>query len=170
MNYDRSFKSKMNNDQGQLFEKMILLGCDHYKKKGLAVVEKTPEPFSVKKKMANGAFIGQFQKSKKAQPDFQGTLAGGRSIIFEAKTTQEDRIKQSVVSTAQSDYLRMHTELGACTGVCVQVRKTYAFVPFSIWDDMKILYGRKYMTEEELKEYEITTFGFIGFLDYVGEV
>ena len=35
---------------------------------------------------------------------------------------------------------------------------------------MKILYGRKYMTEEELKEYEITTFGFIGFLDYVGEV
>ena len=102
---------------------MILLGCDHYKKKGLAIVEKTPEPFSVKKKMTNGAFIGQFHKSKKAQPDFQGTLAGGRSIIFEAKTTQEDRIKQSVVSTAQSDYLRMHTELELVQGCACKLEK-----------------------------------------------
>ena len=35
---------------------------------------------------------------------------------------------------------------------------------------MKILYGRKYMTEEELKRIRNYYFCFIGFLDYVGEV
>lgn len=167
--YSKSVQSKMKNEQGKMFEKLILAGCDYYKRKGTAIIEKTPEPFSVKRKMQGGQFVGQFHKNQKAQPDFQGTLTGGRSIIFEAKSTLEDKIKQSVVSDAQFNYLKLHEELGACAGVCVQVRKTYAFIPFSIWKDMKELYGRKYMTENEIKKFEVNTFGYIAFLDYVTE-
>ncbi len=83
--YSKSVQSKMKNEQGKMFEKLILAGCDYYKKKGMAIIEKTPEPFSVKRKMQGGQFIGQFHKNQKAQPDFQGTLTGGRSIILKLR-------------------------------------------------------------------------------------
>ncbi|EOJ53967.1 hypothetical protein IGL07_002178 [Enterococcus sp. DIV1368f] len=52
--YSKSVQSKMKNEQGKRFEKLILAGCDYYKKKGMAIIEKTPEPFSVKRKMQGG--------------------------------------------------------------------------------------------------------------------
>ncbi|GGC88231.1 Holliday junction resolvase RecU [Enterococcus wangshanyuanii] len=165
--YSKSEISKMNNERGKRFEKMILAGCSHYQKKQIAKIGKTPEPFSFKKKLPKGQFVGQFRRSEKAQPDFAGTLNTGRSIIFEAKTTHEDQISQSVVSKNQADELDIHLSLGAYAGVCVEVNKTVAFVPWIIWKNMDEFYGRKFMTEKELKAYAVETPGHILFLNYV---
>lgn len=162
--YSRSDRSRKNNDQGKQFEKLILAGCTYYEQKGIAIIEKTPEPFGVVKKFKDGTFTGRFHK--KAQPDFQGTLSNGRSIIFEAKSTESDRINQNVLTMAQQEYLENHFKLGAYVGVCVQIRKTYAFIPWKIWRSMKEDKGRKYMTESEISFYSIKTPGFISFLEY----
>lgn len=165
--YSKSVISKMNNERGKRLEKMILAGCSHYQKKRIAKIEKTPEPFSVKKILPKGQFVGQFHKNEKAQPDFAGTLNTGRSIIFEAKATVEDRINQSVVSKNQADDLDFHLSLGAYAGVCVEVNKTVAFVPWIIWRNMDEFFGRKYITEKELEPYSVETSGYILFLNYV---
>lgn len=167
MTETKSQKSKQNNAQGKIFEKMILAGCKEYRQKGIAEIEKTPEPFSVVKLLGKGKFTGQFHKNQKAQPDFQGTLNNGRSIAFEAKCTTDIQIKKSVISKAQQEYLQYHTELGAYTGVCVLVNKTCGFIPWIIWTNMKEFYGRQYMTEEEVENFAVETFGHIRFLNFL---
>ena len=136
-------------------------------KKGIAEVEKTPEPFSVTRKLGKGRFEGQFHKNLKAQPDFQGTLGNGYSIAFEAKCTLKDRINKNVVSEAQQSYLDSHTAMGAYTGVCVMVNKTVGFIPWSIWINMKEFYGWEYMTEEEVSNFAVKTPRQINFLDFI---
>ena len=41
------FQNMMNNAQGRYFEKFIEGGCIYYREKGIAVIEKVPEPFKV---------------------------------------------------------------------------------------------------------------------------
>ena len=43
----RQYQNTVNNAQGRIFEDAILCGCAWYMRKGLAVVDKTPEPFRV---------------------------------------------------------------------------------------------------------------------------
>ncbi|WP_321382721.1 Holliday junction resolvase RecU [uncultured Enterococcus sp.] len=163
----RSHKSKMNNAQGSAFEKMIVAGCAAYKKRGRALIEKTPEPFKIIRKEDGGRAIVQFQKHEKAQCDFKGVLNDRRAIIFEAKTTTEKRMNQERLSAAQLEQLTAYEKMGAVVGVCVLINKTAAFIPFSIWSHMKSIYGRKYITEEEAEIFQVETPGTIQFLNYV---
>ncbi|MBP1040397.1 Holliday junction resolvase RecU [Vagococcus sp. BWB3-3] len=164
--YNHSFRSRVNNARGHSFEEMILQGCEYYRRKGLAEISKTPEPFRVIQKLGDGEF--KVRSAGKAQPDFQGTLLGGQAIVFEAKysLSKERRINKSVLSAAQESYLRSHYEKGALTGVCVGVHNTYAFIQWNIWEEMKSRYGRKYMTEKDLGPFKVLTPGMIRFLDY----
>lgn len=163
----RSHKSKQNNAQGSAFEKMILAGCVAYKMRGRALIEKTPEPFKLIKKEAGGRAVVQFQKHEKAQCDFKGVLNDRRAIIFESKATTEKRMNQNRLSDAQFDQLTEYEKMGAVAGVCVLINKTAAFIPFSVWGNMKAIYGRKYITEEEAEVFQIETPGMIQFLNYV---
>lgn len=163
----KSYKSRMNNNQGSAFEKMILAGCANYKKRGRALIEKTPEPFKIIKKEAAGRAVVQFQKHEKAQCDFKGVLNDRRAIIFESKATTEKRMNQDRLSAAQFEQLTGYEEMGAVAGVCVLINKTAAFIPFSIWSNMKGIYGRKYITEEEAGIFQVETPGTIQFLNYV---
>lgn len=162
MNYSQAYRNRSNNDRGKLFERLIDQACWNYRVKEIAIVEKTPEPFSVKKKNKDGTFTGYFIGN--AQPDYKGTIVGGRSIVFEAKVTSMDRISQNVVTNFQASCLEMHEQLGAVVGVCCMINKTVAFVPWSIWKDMKSIYGRKYILEKELREFQVPTPGYIDFL------
>ena len=93
----QQYKNRLNNAQGQHFEREILAGCRMYESHGIATIDKTPEPFRVtSKNHRTGEFTGRF--STHAQPDFQGTLYGGRSIMFEAKRTSKDRITRNVLT------------------------------------------------------------------------
>lgn len=166
MQYSKSWQSRANNNRGQQLEQLIVLGCQHYRSKGIAEIDKTPEPFRTTKTNRDGTFEGRFTGN--AQPDFQGTIKGGRSIVFEAKATSTDSLKQSVLSDEQSKRLASHYYLGAICGVCCNIGKTFAFVPWSDWEQMKDLHGRKYLTEQDLQDYAVRTPGYIDFLRGIG--
>ena len=132
----QQYKNRLNNAQGQHFEREILAGCRMYESHGIATIDKTPEPFRVtSKNHRTGEFTGRF--STHAQPDFQGTLYGGRSIMFEAKRTSKDRITRNVLTDTQMDVLEKHSRLGALCGVCICIQDDFFFIPWNVWRDMK---------------------------------
>ena len=104
------YQNAVNNAQGHSFEEYIKAGCALYSRQGRAEIDKTPEPFRVMEKLGGGIFKGRF--TAPAQPDFQGTLAGGRSIVFEAKHTTTDRLKRDVLTGEQQDTLARHHRMG----------------------------------------------------------
>ena len=165
----QQYRNAVNNAQGHSFEDYIKAACTLYSQQGRAEIEKTPEPFRVTaKNRKDGTFSGRF--TARAQPDFQGTLDGGRSIVFEAKYTMTDRMKRAVLTDEQMKRLKHHHERGALAAVCVGIQNDFFFVPWLIWDDMKNLYGRQYVTADDLKELRVKFNGSVLFLDYVGSV
>jgi len=161
-------RNRLSNAQGQHFEREILAGCRRYKDLGLAVIDKTPEPFRVMKKNPNGVFTGRF--TALAQPDFQGTLKNGRSIVFEAKMTLKDRIQRNVLTDTQMQALEAHEGLGAFAAVCVSISNGVYFIPWEAWRDMKDIYGHQYVTPEQIAEYEVKFDGSVRFLEYKNKV
>lgn len=150
---------------GGYFENIISASCDYYLSRGLAKIEKTPEPMKpLGAKNRKGQFLACY--TKQAQPDYGGTLKGGRSIYFEAKHTDDERIEQRRLTQEQQDDLETHHKLGAIAFVLVSMSLTDFYrVPWPVWRDMAEIYGRKYMTHAELSRYEVpATAGFIKFL------
>ena len=160
----RRYQNAVNNAQGHFFEDAIKAGCAVYAARGRAEVEKTPEPFRViSKSEKGGIFKGRF--TAHAQPDFQGTLAGGRSIVFEAKHTTTDRLKRDVLTDEQQAALERHARMGALAAVCAGIGNDFFFVPWEVWRDMKERFGRKYVTAADLKPFRVRFNGAVLFLD-----
>ena len=164
----RSYRSAKANNQGHSLENYIAAACEYYKRTGAAVVEKMPEPFRVTSSGRDGTFSGRFTAN--AQPDFMGTLDGGQAIVFEAKHTSTAKLQQSVITDTQWDALDAHWQAGAKAGVCVSIGDTFAFIPWGTWKEMKRIYGRKYLTAEDIEMYRIRFDGRALFLDYVHAV
>ncbi len=140
---------------GEHFENMITASLNWYRDKGVAYVEKTPEP--MKPLRAPNRF-GQFLACyvKQGQPDFKGTITGGRSVVFEAKHTDADKIEQSRLTYEQVDSLETHHKLGAAAFVMVSVGlESFYRVPWGVWRDMKEIYGRKHMKVADLEPYRV---------------
>ena len=150
---NRSAIGKYNNELGPGFETEIGFSCEIYRAAQEAIILKTPEPFRVLQKGENGRFIGVF--GHHAQPDYTGTLKGGRSIIFEAKATATDRIKYGVLSETQVKLLNEHNLLGALCFVLVQIKDRRFAVPWNVFSRMKEIYGHQYVSCDDIKEYEI---------------
>jgi recombination protein U len=163
----RRLRAQISNAQGHYLEGYLKAACEYYKQWKIAEVEQTPEPFRTTKTNRDGTFTGRF--TSKAQPDFIGTLKGGKTIVFEAKYTSTDRIKQCVVTDTQEESLRNHHEMGAYAGVVAGVKEIIAFVPWEVWETMKERYGRKHMTEADLEPYRVKFNGSALFLDYMHE-
>ncbi len=163
----QQYRNRLSNAQGQRFENEILTGCKMYERHNIAVIDKTPEPFKVtSKNHKTGEFTGRF--TKHAQPDFQGTLKGGRSIVFEAKQTTKDRITRNVLTDTQMNVLEQHNRLGALCGVCIGIQDDCFFIPWNVWRDMKEMYGRQYLKAEDIEEYKVRFDGAVHFLQNVG--
>ena len=162
------YQNKVNNAQGHFFEGAIKAACALYSERERADVDKTPEPFRVMEKSRDGIFKGRF--TARAQPDFQGTLAGGRSIVFEAKYTTTDRMKRDVLTKEQQDALERHAARDALAAVCAGIGDKFFFVPWQMWRDMKQLYGRKYVTAADLEPLRVRFNGAVLFLDYAHDV
>lgn len=151
---------------GNCFEAMISGSCDYYLYRGLAKIEKTPEPMKpLGPKNCKGQFLACY--TKQAQPDYKGTLKGGRAVVFEAKYTDDDRIEFNRLTKEQRDDLEHHYKLGAVSFVLVSMGLTECFrVPWPVWRDMAATYGRKYMTRDELLPYKVPVVAdFVKFLD-----
>lgn len=144
-----------NKREGEAFEFHIEAALLRYKEAGIAEIEKTPEPMKqIGRKNHKGQFLACY--TKRAQPDFKGTLPGGRSIVFEAKSTRQDRISQGAVTDDQRDRLEAHYKLGALAFVLVAMNLENVYrVPWEVWRDMKQIYGHKSMNRDELEPYRI---------------
>ena len=144
-----------NRAAGNTFEDIILRACKHYWLSGQAAIDKTPEPMKPIRDLGNGRFVACYVK--KAQPDFQGNLLGGRAVCFEAKPTETDRIKQEAVNEEQARVFDIKEALGAICFVLVSFGfRDFFRVPWAVWRDMRANFGHKYMTMEEGDKYRLT--------------
>lgn len=152
---EKQEQGRKNRAEGQMFEAVLDRTFAYYSEKGYALIDKTPEPFKIIKRLEQTRFIGCF--IKRAQPDYKGTIKGGRSVIFEAKYTSTDRITQDRVSDAQWSYMDRATELGARCFVLAGFKSGGIYrIPWPVWSDMKKKFGHKYVTEKDLSEYRIS--------------
>lgn len=141
--------------QGNQFEQQVLNACSILSKLGEAAIDKTPEPM---KPLAPPNAYGQFKAcyTKKAEPDFHGSIIGGRAVLFEAKSTTAGKLEQSRVLEKQQETMDKYTELGAHCFVIVTFDEVRAYrVPWAHWQTMKERWGRKYVTEEDLSTYRL---------------
>lgn len=153
--YRASIQGKRNRADGLEFEGTIDEACEYYKGIGLAYIEKTPEPMKpigvLNRNM--GHFKAVFTKA--AQPDYKGTMKGGTAVVFEAKHTETDRIKQDAVTQEQWDSLDLHEAMGALCFVLVSLGLRYYRVPWAKWKTMKADCCHKYMNAADLEPYEV---------------
>lgn len=150
----KQYQGAISKAKGKFFEQYIDKAFDYYRFKGLAVIEKTPEPMRPTKSLGNGKFIAFFEK--KAQPDYEGTLKGGRSIKLEAKFTSAEKMEQSRVLPGQAENLTLHQRLGAACFIIAGFNSGEVYrIPWNVWQNMKELFGRKYVTEADLEKYRV---------------
>lgn len=160
-----SIAGKQHRIAGETFERYIQSSCDWYREGGIADIEKTPEPMKpLRKPNERGQFLACY--TKQAQPDFSGTLKGGRSIKFEAKHTDDQRIDRSRLTAEQMDELERHHRMGAACFVLVSFSlQQFSMIPWPVWRGMAETYGRKYITATEAKTFAVpATAGVIKFL------
>lgn len=164
---NKALINKRSRDSGKLFESYIDTACEYYRMIGRAEIEKTPEARTVVGRTGDRNSKLLCVNAKKSQPDYKGTMRGGTSIVFEAKHTDTGRIEQSRVTAEQADRLEAHYKLGAFCYVVVSFGfQLYARIPWSVWRDMKGIYGRKYITKEEAEEYKVPLpNGIVAFLE-----
>lgn len=157
-NVQRSQRGLQSKRAGEHFENLIAASLSWYKDKGVAYVEKTPEPMRpLRPPNRQGQFLACYIKA--GQPDFKGTLTGGRAVVFEAKHTDSDRIEQSRLTDEQVASLTEHHRLGAAAFILVSVGLQDFFrVPWEVWRDMKDIYGHKHMKLAELEPYRVQYF------------
>jgi len=161
-------RGRRNNAQGHIFEEQLKKACQIYSMDQRAEVDKIPEPFRVLEKLKNGIFKGRF--TAPAQPDFQGTLAGGGSIVFEAKYTTTDSMERNVLTPDQMDSLEHHHHLGAAAFVCIGIVDQFFTIPWIYWRDMKKYYGRQYVTQRDIQNWRVRFSGAVLFLDFVHDI
>lgn len=155
----QSLRNARSRQMGAAFEELIDRSCDYYEEQGIAVIEKTPEPMRTLRPLGNGRFEAVY--TKQAQPDYKGTLIGGYSIVFEAKHTDTDRIKRSVVTEEQEKCLDAYEQMGAECYVFVSFgfRKFYKF-PWKLFRNMKYHFGAKHIKEiDRIGDFEIKLIG-----------
>lgn len=153
--YRKHLQGKINRAQGASFEGAINVSCTHYYLQGEAYIEKTPEPMRINQAIdrARGIFKAVF--TKPAQPDYKGTMKGGQAVVFEAKSTSTDRIKQDAVTEEQWDALDKHEAMGAWAFVLVYLGHRFYRVAWRDWKSMKNIFGHKYMDAQDLAPYEV---------------
>ncbi len=147
----RQLQGKINHGLGKNFEKQIEAICQMYQLEKIAIIEKTPEPMSILRHIEKGHFETVFTKS--AQPDFKGTLKGGRTIVFDAKFTESDKVTYQALSDYQRQTLLEYHELGALAFVLAGFADGAMYrIKIQDWVHMKEQFGRKYMKQEELED------------------
>ena len=151
--YRASIQGKVNRAQGLAFEEIVNGACEYYKLMGAAFIEKTPEPMKPLQAIdrQRGLFKAVFEKA--AQPDYKGTMKGGRSVCFEAKYTSTNWIRQDVVTEEQWKALDQHEAMGAWCFVLVSLEWKYYRVPWAKWKTMKEDCGHKYMNPTDIAPY-----------------
>lgn len=139
----KQYQGAVSRAQGKHFEEYIDLSLRYYEQRGEAVVEKTPEPMRPTKDLGNGKFIAYYEKA--AQPDYKGTLKGGRAVVFEAKYTHSAQMEQSRVTREQAARLDDHLAAGAMCFVVAVIASCGGG-----WEHVSVSLARRCPTWEEM--------------------
>lgn len=116
----RKVKSKVyTGKRGAAFETLLDYTNQIYANKGRAIINKRPTPMKIISKTKMGQNICVFDK--KSTVDYDGIYAG-RSIQFEAKTTQEKRFDLSMITESQIEFLQKAEQHGAVAFLLVEIR------------------------------------------------
>ena len=143
-----------NKAAGKRFEDRLDKTFEYYRSTGAASIIKTPEPLRPLKSIGQGRFIACF--TEKAQADYEGTIKGGRTVIYEAKYTTADRMTHDRVRPHQVAYMNEKSALGARCYVLAGFESGAVYqIPWPVWAGMKERFGRKYITEDDLPEYRV---------------
>lgn len=127
----RRFAGKKSKAQGDYFEALIEAGCNFYRDRKVADIEKTPEPMRPIKDLGGGKFIAHYTKA--AQADFKGFLFGGQTVMFEAKHTDTGRMEQDRVTPDQAERLERAVEYGALAFVLCSFGYAGFYTKKSLW-------------------------------------
>lgn len=153
---------------GKIVEERVKVACEVYKEKGVACIDKNSEPVQIVKSLEKqgGFYLARFVH--KAKPDFEGVLCGGRAILFDVKSTEQEQIKASALSKVQAQYLEQYDKMGAISAVLVCLQpEDFFMVPWKVWKEMKMAFGHLHMTREELEPYRVDGNGYIHFLEKI---
>ena len=153
--YKRMTRGQRSREAGEMFEEIIASSLDWHEARGILKADKTPEPMKpLQKPNKKGQFLACYTKA--GQPDFKGTLTGGRAVVFEAKHTDSDRIEHGRLTQEQINSLTEHHRLGAAAFIMVSFElQDFYRVPWETWRDMKSIYGHKHMTQTELEPFRV---------------
>ena len=89
--------------------------------------------------------------------------------MFEAKHTDTGRMEQDRVTPDQAERLERAVEYGALAFVlCSFGYAGFYRIPWTVWRDMKGIFGHKYITPEEAARFEVRIGG-PGVLLFLGE-
>ena len=150
MEYKNRLKGKRNKASGELFERACDTLFGWLRARHFAHIQKTPEPLRVcGRTQKPGLFVATF--TKQAQPDYQGTMRGGHSVVLEAKFTECERLEHSRITPMQAAELDAHEEMGAVVAVlvCFNFEK-YGLVPWQHWKRLPELVKRKSLKKTDL--------------------
>ncbi len=89
-----------------------------YDRQGLAKIERGHPPVRVLSPVRGGRFDASWAGD--GALDFGGTLAGGRSVVFEAKYTADSRFGLAQIEPHQARRLERHRRLGAVAGIALR--------------------------------------------------
>ena len=162
----RAIKNRKSRANGRNFEEEIERGCSFYSENGAALITKVPENRKVVGRTGGRTSMMLCVNAQKAQPDFVGTMSGGKSIVFEAKHTDKGRIEYNRVTDYQREMLQKHYQFGAECFVLVgftseieaggeKFVSSFDFngeteavfmIPWNVWENMQKLVGHKFFT------------------------
>lgn len=144
------------NRNGKYFEKLIEISCLWYLKMRIADIKKTPEPMRPVAVLDRKRGHYKAIYTKAAQPDFTGTIKGGRAILFEAKHTERTNLPFDRISKEQEKDLNMKNELGALCLVLISFKaKNFYAVPWDFFCMKKINSSKKSLNEIDIAEWKI---------------
>lgn len=155
----------MNKSQiiGARLEESVKLVCDIYRKRGFAVIDKTPEPIKQLGKMdKKGHFKACYEK--RAQPDFKGVHMG-MAICFDAKATESERFSLSNILPWQVNYLNDFRKSGGAAFVLLKIKSEVFILDIKRINNLAAL-GIKSVRPEDFTEDEKvdTSKGYVDFL------
>jgi recombination protein U len=145
-------------NRGMALEKLIEIACNHYRIKRMARIDKRPTPTK--------NIRGKIVYAAKSTVDFDGTISGGRSVYFDAKSTRtETSFPLKNISEHQLEFCKEQEELGAAVFFLIEFATQHEFfyLPYKIaaqYIEEALEGGRKSIPYDDFKHspaiYEIT--------------
>lgn len=134
-------------NKGKGFEDLVEYANKQYEAKGIALVQKISTPWTV---IRNGKRIVSAFPQGKSTLDFRGTVAGGISISFDCKETQEEKgLPLANIQEHQIDYIRSALNMGESSFILVNIKPTNKYykvlggMVLHYWDRWQLNKGKR---------------------------